>query len=136
MWARPHPANANAPDPVGLPANAQIVRTTNIIHSSHRAHPIPHPHPDSCSQTQDTLWAIALTTAPSTVTLTTSASSTQTFAVPAGVSKLSVALVPGDGMRGTIERGGAVVAEAAAEGFVFEGEPGAYNFNAFVAASA
>ncbi|KII86874.1 glycoside hydrolase family 71 protein [Plicaturopsis crispa FD-325 SS-3] len=109
MWARPHPANANAPDPVGLPANAQI--------------------------TQDTLWALALTTAPSTVTLTTSASSAQTFSVPAGVSKLSVGLVPGDGMRGTIERGGAVVAEAAAEGFVFEGEPGAYNFNAFVAAS-
>lgn len=26
LWARPHPANADAPDPVGKPDNFQLVR--------------------------------------------------------------------------------------------------------------
>ena len=42
LWARPHPSNANAPDPVGKPDNFQL--------------------------DQDVLWAVVFATAPGTVT--------------------------------------------------------------------
>lgn len=68
--------------------------------------------------------------APSSVTI-----NAQTFSVPAGLTKLSVGLSPGDTMRGTISRGGADVVCVHPEGYSFEANPRAYNFNAFVASS-
>ncbi|PCH40092.1 glycoside hydrolase family 71 protein [Wolfiporia cocos MD-104 SS10] len=110
MWARPHPKNADASnDPVGKPTSYQL--------------------------TQDLLWAVVFATEPSTVTLTTAPSVSQTFAVPAGVTKLSMALTPGSGMSGTITRNGATVVDVQADGFTFNANPTTYNYNAFVAYS-
>lgn len=109
MWSRPHPANAEAPDSVAQPTNYQLF--------------------------QDYVWAVVLTTAPSSVTLSTSDSSSQTFDVPAGLSKLSVPISPGDTMKGTIVRDGQTVVELNADSFTFQGSPQTYNYNAFVASA-
>ncbi|KAK0221841.1 glycosyl hydrolase family 71-domain-containing protein [Armillaria fumosa] len=109
MWSRPHPANAEAPDSVAQPTNYQLF--------------------------QDYVWAVVLTTAPSSVTLSTSDSSSQTFDVPAGLSKLSVPISPGDTMKGTIARDGQTVVELNADNFTFQGSPQTYNYNAFVASA-
>ncbi|KAK0201898.1 glycoside hydrolase family 71 protein [Desarmillaria ectypa] len=109
MWSRPHPAAAEAPDSVAQPTNYQLF--------------------------QDYVWAVVLTTAPSSVTLSTSDSSSQTFDVPAGLSKLSVPISPGDTMKGTIARDGQTVVELNADSFIFEGSPQTYNYNAFVASA-
>ncbi|KAL1748391.1 glycoside hydrolase family 71 protein [Schizophyllum fasciatum] len=101
MWARPHAAKAQASDPVGPPTNFDL--------------------------TEDAVWAVAMTSAPATVTL-----NGQTFDVPAGLTKLAVPIAAGDGMAGAIARDGANTVELAPE-FTFEGSPKAYNFNAFVA---
>jgi glucan endo-1,3-alpha-glucosidase len=71
-----------------------------------------------------------LATAPATVTL-----NSQTFSVPAGLTKLSVGLKAGDKMSGVMSRNGNNVVELKPEGFIFNGSPGTYNFNAFVASS-
>jgi glucan endo-1,3-alpha-glucosidase len=71
-----------------------------------------------------------MTTAPSTVTL-----NSQSFSVPAGLTKLSVPLSPGDAMHGTISRGGANVVDLRPECFTFDPNPHTYNFNAFVVSS-
>ncbi|KAL1744819.1 glycoside hydrolase family 71 protein [Schizophyllum fasciatum] len=55
--------------------------------------------------------------------------------VPAGLTKLSLPLRPGRGMRAIMERDGAVVAKCAPAQFRFEASPEVYNFNAFVAQS-
>ncbi|TFY66719.1 hypothetical protein EVG20_g4369 [Dentipellis fragilis] len=107
MWSRPHSRDANAPDPVGKPSNFQL--------------------------TEDTVWVVAMTSAPATVTLATSDSNTQTFNVPAGANKLSVPISAGGFMHGTIQRGGQTVVDLKPEDFTFEGSPGMYNYNAFVA---
>ncbi|KAI0917175.1 hypothetical protein AcV5_007718 [Taiwanofungus camphoratus] len=109
MWARPHPKDANAPDPVPQPTNFQL--------------------------TEDNLWAVVFATEPATVTLATSDSTSQTFAVPAGVTKLTVPLTPGGYMHGTISRNGANVIDLQPGGYTFETNPSMYNFNAFVAYS-
>lgn len=74
-----------------------------------------------------------MTTSPSTVTLSVSSSTNQTFNVPAGLTKLSIPLTPGNIMHGTIERDGHVVVDLYPDTFSFEGSPQTYNFNAFVA---
>ncbi|KDQ62413.1 glycoside hydrolase family 71 protein [Jaapia argillacea MUCL 33604] len=109
LWARTHPKDANVADPVGKPTNFEL--------------------------TQDTLWAVVQTTAPSTVTLSTSPTTSQTFSVPSGVSKLSMPLTPGGNMKGVITRNGADVVDLEPEGYVFDANPTSYNFNAFVAYS-
>lgn len=113
MWSRTHAASAEASgDGVGRPDNFELV--------------------------QDAVWAVVLTTEPSTVTLSTSSSDQgKTFDVPAGLSKLSIPISPGGTMRGTIERGGKTVVQLAPseEEFVFRGETEVYNFNAFVASA-
>jgi glucan endo-1,3-alpha-glucosidase len=81
-------------------------------------------------QTTDALWAFVMATAPGSVTL-----NGQTFQVDAGISTLSVSLSPGDTMQGTISRNGQDVVTLAPTGYVFNGQPSSYNFNAFVAAS-
>ncbi|KAF8895521.1 glycoside hydrolase family 71 protein [Infundibulicybe gibba] len=109
MWSRPHPCKASAPDPVGQPSNFEL--------------------------SQDNIWAVVMTTAPSTVTLSTSASSTQTFSVPAGLTKLSMPISAGGFMKGTIQRDGKTVVELNPTTFTFQGSPKSYNFNAFVASA-
>ncbi|KZS88876.1 hypothetical protein SISNIDRAFT_432302 [Sistotremastrum niveocremeum HHB9708] len=109
LYARPHPRDANSPDPVARPTNYQLV--------------------------SDTLWAVVLASAPSTVTITTSPTTSQSFSVPAGVSKLSVPLVGGNTMRATVTRGSHTFADTGANSFVFNANPPSYNFNAYVVAS-
>jgi len=81
---------------------------------------------------EDTIWAVAMTTAPATVTLSTGAQ-TQTFDVPAGVSKLSLPIAAGGSMHGSIVRSGQTVVDLQPQGFSFNGSPATYNYNAFVA---
>lgn len=57
------------------------------------------------------------------------------FTISAGVSKLSCPLRIGAGMKATIQRKGRIVAECNAKGFIFQGTPDVYNFNAFTAMS-
>lgn len=110
MWSRPHPASASASnDPVGKPTNYQI--------------------------TSDNVWAVVLATSPATVVLSTSSSQSQTFNVPAGVSKLAVPIKAGGTMHGTLTRGGQTVIDLQASDFTFEANPTTYNFNAHVVAS-
>ncbi|KAG0703796.1 glycoside hydrolase family 71 protein [Suillus ampliporus] len=110
MWSRPHPAAASASnDSVGRPTNYQI--------------------------TQDLVWAVVLATSPATVELSTSSTQSQTFSVPAGVSKLSISIQPGGTMHGTLSRGGQTVIDLQATNFTFEAQPTTYNFNAHVIAS-
>lgn len=109
MWSRPHPAYATAPDPVGQPKNFQL--------------------------TMDKVWAVVLATSPCTVTLETSGSNSQAFQVSPGVSKLSIAISPGDSMKATLERNGDVVLTVQPHNFTFNPNPSSYNFNAYVIAS-
>ncbi|KAF9483528.1 glycoside hydrolase family 71 protein [Pholiota conissans] len=107
MWSRPHSVRAQAPDPVSQPSNFELL--------------------------EDAVWAVVLTTAPATVVLSTSATSIETFEVPAGLSKLAISITPGDTMKGVIQRNGDTVLELNPADFTFQGSPQAYNFNAFVA---
>ena len=86
-------------------------------------------------QTEDTLWAVAMTTAPATVTLSTGNGKTQTFNVPAGMNKLSIPISAGGTMHGTIARNGKTIVDFHPQGFTFNGSPQTYNYNAFVAVS-
>jgi len=103
LWARTHPCNATANDPVGQPSNFQL--------------------------SEDAIWAVVLATAPATVTI-----NSQTFSIPAGLTKLSVGLKAGDGMNAAMSRNGANVVEVTPE-FTFNPNPETYNFNVFVASS-
>jgi len=103
MWSRPHAAAATAPDPVGPPANFQLFT--------------------------DNVWAVAMTTAPSTVILTTSPTTSGTFQVPAGLTTLQLPITPGGTMKGTIERNGEIIVQVNPSNFTFQGNPSAYNFN-------
>ncbi|KAF9046563.1 glycoside hydrolase [Panaeolus papilionaceus] len=107
MWSRPHPAKASAPDPVPQPTNYELF--------------------------EDTVWAVVMATAPSTVNLATSATNTKSFEVPAGVSKLAMPISAGGIMKGNIVRDGKVVLELNPTQFQFQGSPKTYNYNAFVA---
>jgi glucan endo-1,3-alpha-glucosidase len=115
LWARTHPAAVTVNDPVGKPTNFEI--------------------------TQDALWAVALLTAPATVTLSPSAApaagdpNTHTFSVPAGLTKLSIPLTAGATMYASITRNGQIVKEVQPTNFTFQGAPPSYNFNAFVVES-
>ncbi|KAG2344532.1 hypothetical protein BDR05DRAFT_1059061 [Suillus weaverae] len=81
------------------------------------------------------VWAVVLATSPATVVLSTSSSQSQTFNVPAGVSKLAVSIQPGGTMHGTLTRGGQTVIDLQATNLTFEANPTTYNFNVHVAAS-
>ncbi|KAJ8593966.1 glycoside hydrolase [Rhizopogon salebrosus TDB-379] len=110
MWSRPHPASASASsDSVGRPANYQL--------------------------TQDMVWAVVLATSPATVELSTSPTQSQTFSVPAGISKLSIPIQAGGTMHGTLSRAGQTVVDLQSTNFTFEAQPLTYNFNVQVIAS-
>ncbi|TDL26045.1 glycoside hydrolase [Rickenella mellea] len=110
-WARPHPKDANAPDPVGKP--------------------------DHYDLGADSLFVVVMATQPSTVVLSASdgypsTSKTQTFSVPQGVTNLSLPLSTGDVMRAKMIRGSQTVAELPQNNFTFNGSPTTYNYNAYV----
>ena len=107
MRARPHAAGADAPDPVGRPDNFQLA--------------------------QDVLWATVLARAPGTLTLHTSDSSAQTFAVAPGVNKLQMPLTPGGYMRGVLVRDGQTLIDLRPDNYTFTASPQTYNYNAFTA---
>ncbi|KAI0354931.1 glycoside hydrolase [Trametes cingulata] len=111
MWARPHPKHAHASnDPLPPPTNYEL--------------------------TQDVLWAVVFATAPGTVTLSTSDSTSQQFDVDAGINKLNVTLTPGGYMHGTLSRNGETVIDLKPDGYTFDPNPTTYNFNVFVALGA
>jgi hypothetical protein len=86
-------------------------------------------------QTKDTLWAVAILSAPATVTIDTGDGQTQSFDGKAGLNKFSVPLTAGSTMAGTVARDGSTVAQVQGQGFTFDPNPKTYNFNAFVASS-
>ncbi|KAI0632090.1 glycoside hydrolase [Trametes polyzona] len=108
MWARPHPKRAQASsDPLPPPTNYEL--------------------------TQDQLWAVVLATAPGTVTLTTSGSTSAKVDVKAGLNRVNVTLSPGGYMRGTLKRKNKTVLDVKPRGYKFDSSPAKYNFNVFVA---
>ncbi|PPQ91664.1 hypothetical protein CVT25_012877 [Psilocybe cyanescens] len=109
MWSRPHSTKAQSSDPVPQPTNFEIF--------------------------EDVVWAVVMTTDPSTVVLSTSSSNSMTFDVPAGVSKLAIPISPGGTMKGVVQRNGQTIVELNPTDFTFQGNPQTYNFNAFVASA-
>ncbi|KAH0586158.1 hypothetical protein H2248_007423 [Termitomyces sp. 'cryptogamus'] len=109
MWSRTHPTHATAPDPVGQPTNFELF--------------------------EDAVWAVVMTTAPSTVILSTSSRNSMTFHVPAGLTKLSIPISAGDEMQGIISRDGNAIVTLHPSNFTFRRNPEVYNFNAFVASA-
>ena len=76
-----------------------------------------------------------LATADGQVTLATSDTTSQTFDVKAGVNKLSLALTPGGFMHGTLTRNGQTVIDLKPDGYKFDPNPAAFNYNAFTASA-
>ncbi|KAH9891615.1 glycoside hydrolase [Cubamyces lactineus] len=114
MWARPHPANLNAPkDTLGPPTNYQLA--------------------------QDQLWAVVFASAAASATLWTADSMSATFELDgAGLHLINMSLTPGGYMRGTLERGGTTLVDIRppAEDYTFKTDIEEYNFNVFVALGA
>ncbi|KAJ6535999.1 glycoside hydrolase family 71 protein [Mycena vulgaris] len=108
LWARLYPANAEAPDFVGPPLNHQWSR--------------------------DFLWAIFLLAAPADVALQCG-STHQKWSVPAGLSKVKLALATTCSVTAFVLRGDESDVIFSPPGFEFRTDPPMYNFNAFVAAS-
>ncbi|KJA28763.1 glycoside hydrolase family 71 protein [Hypholoma sublateritium FD-334 SS-4] len=109
LWARPHPRDASSPDPVPRPTNYQL--------------------------TDDVAWMVVFATAAATVDAYTTNTNKVSFAVKAGMSKLSFPLLADGGMKAVMVRNGAVVAECNPTTYRFESRPGVYNFNTLVAMS-
>ncbi|KAF9646034.1 hypothetical protein BDM02DRAFT_318271 [Thelephora ganbajun] len=106
LWARPHPRDATASsDPLGKPQSYQLM--------------------------DDAVYAVVMATSPSKVTLSTSPSSSQTFDVPAGVTKLTLPISAGGTMYGKVERNGNTIVELNPD-FTFDPNPKTYNYNAMV----
>ena len=107
LWSRPHPRDATASsDSVGKPQSYQLL--------------------------EDAVYAVVMATSPSTVTLSTGPSSSQTFNVPIGLSKLSIPISAGGTMYGKIERNGNTIVELDPD-FTFDPNPTTYNYNALAA---
>ncbi|KAH9965400.1 glycoside hydrolase family 71 protein [Russula dissimulans] len=109
IWARPHPKNATAPDPVPRPRDWELV--------------------------EDKFWVVVFARAPCVALLSSGDERPWRFTCPAGVSKLSCSLRINHGMRAELVRNGAVVAQCHPQEYRFEPEPKMYNFNVYVAAS-
>ncbi|RDX53305.1 glycoside hydrolase [Lentinus brumalis] len=107
MWARPHPKNATPADPVGPPTDFQLF--------------------------QDKMWAVVLASADGKLTLSSTDSDAQTFDIKAGVNKLSLPIQPNGFMHGVLTRNDQTVIDLKPDGFTFNPNPTAFNYNAFVA---
>ena len=78
---------------------------------------------------------VVFATAAATVNAYTTDDNKVSFAVQAGMSKLSFPLVAGGGMKAVMSRNGATVASCNPTAYRFESRPGVYNFNVCVAMS-
>ncbi|KAG8919775.1 hypothetical protein FRC02_001383 [Tulasnella sp. 418] len=107
ITARPHPKNADAPDPVGKPDGFDLM--------------------------EDNMYTLVFAKAPAKVTLSTSDSNKKSFQVEAGVTKLEIPLVVGGHIKATLTRDGDPPLEVVGEGFEYTNNPETYNYNAFVA---
>lgn len=104
-WSRPHPAHATASgDPIGKPTG--------------------------WDWTEDSLWAAVFATAPATVYLQCGSSS-QSFSVGAGVSKLKIPNAAGQ-ITVRLIRNGATLINKTPSDFTFTLSPVRYNYNAYV----
>ena len=80
------------------------------------------------------MWAVIFNTAPSTVNLWTSDSNTQSFNLPAGVSKINMPLTETGGyMRAQMVRNGQVITDFAPSGYFYHPVPDTYNYNVYTA---
>jgi glucan endo-1,3-alpha-glucosidase len=108
MWARPHSRDARASnDDAGQPTG--------------------------WDRTEDNLYAVILSTQPSMVTLR-SGSTSQTFNVGKGLTKLKIPMAPG-AIGGEIVRNGQPVASYSSSGFDYTTTPQKYNFNYYLGSS-
>ncbi|KAG8823458.1 hypothetical protein FRC19_003782 [Serendipita sp. 401] len=106
IWSRPHPRDADAPDPVG--------------------------RPNFWDWTEDYLWALVFAASDGEFTLI-SGSNSQTFPVKSGVNKFKLPNAPGP-IRGTLTRLGVPVLDVNPKSdFDFSLHPRNYNFNYFMA---
>ncbi|QRW12672.1 alpha-1,3-glucanase [Ceratobasidium sp. AG-Ba] len=87
------------------------------------------PHPAKAMPTEDNLWAVVFATQPGKLTLSADPSKPQSFDIPAGVSKLQIPLIPGQGITATLTRNGATVVDMKPD-FTFNPNPETYNYNA------
>ena len=109
LWSRPHPQDATATsDPVGKPTGYDW--------------------------TDDNLYAVVLAQSDATVTLT-SGSSSESFSVSAGLTKLKMASAVGS-ISAQMTRSGSVVASySAGSAFSYTDSPSTYNYNYLVGSS-
>ena len=133
VWARPHLRDAHSPDHVPQPTNYQLVRMPNSYRSKLTI---------LILKVNDYWFAVIFAVQPTTVVLSspqaslarndTNYRSAIIVDVQPGVTKLRCPLTVGGTMRVQLERGGSTVMDYVAEGFVFNGTPPSYNFNAWV----
>ena len=83
-------------------------------------------------QDSDTVWVVVLATSSATVTLTTG--TTQTTSVSAGLTKLSIPITAGNGIKATLSRGSTTIATVQPS-FTFNASPTLYNYNVLVASN-
>ena len=79
------------------------------------------------------MWAVVLASADGQLTLSSTDSDAQTFDIKAGVNKLSLPIQPGGFMHGVLTRNDQTVIDLKPDGFTFNPNPPAFNYNAFVA---
>jgi glucan endo-1,3-alpha-glucosidase len=130
VWARPHPKDATALDPVPRPRDWELVSLESQSQIACRGSSTT-----GCLQTDDRFWVVVLARAPCTALLAAGDEPPHQFSCYAGVSKLSCPLRVGHGMRVELIRHGVVVARCHPHEYRFQAEPEVYNFNAYVAAS-
>ncbi|TRM68935.1 glycoside hydrolase family 71 protein [Schizophyllum amplum] len=153
MWARPHPRDAPADETIPRPANweltddkfwvvvlatapAKVILSTGGDEGAHVSGHDDAPDRGKPSRSFTSRLKETFTSrAAADPAVSPQSSEPATYTVSAGLTKLSHALRPGNGMRAQMKRGGAVVAECAPTEFCFEATPSVHNFNAFVADS-
>ena len=77
------------------------------------------------------MWAVVLATADGQLTLSSTDTDAQTFDVKAGVNKLSLPIQPNGFMHGVLTRNDQTVIDLKPDGFTFNPNPPAFNYNAF-----
>jgi len=127
LWARLYPANADAPDSIGKPANWQWVSPFWLSFMG----PFIN---DMLDQTEDYLWAAVFLKSSADVTMSCGLTS-YTVSLEPGLWKMKLLMTADCDVVVEICRYGIGVLTFKPNGFSFGKNPRNYNFNAFVAAS-